>query len=212
MIHAYDETYVEKAKTALGRMLDFAVYDLQYKLTDFWNLFLASGTADRFGNGDFTLLAGKSGVEIAYLVLEKSGVSEKRVTPSYTLDRSEEYWTGWALAWYQWRKGVPFREITKRVSIDEIRQMYVPYHEMDLRQFADKMDEKCQKSSITKLKELRMQSGLSQKELSELSGVPVRTLQQYEQKQKDINKAKTEYVYRFSKILGCRIEDLIEFF
>lgn len=26
MIHAYDKVYLEKARTALGRMLDFAVY------------------------------------------------------------------------------------------------------------------------------------------------------------------------------------------
>ena len=36
MIHAYDKVYLEKARTALGRMLDFAVYDLKYEIGDFW--------------------------------------------------------------------------------------------------------------------------------------------------------------------------------
>ena len=40
MIHAYDKVYLEKARTALGRMLDFAVYDLKYEVEDFWGLFL----------------------------------------------------------------------------------------------------------------------------------------------------------------------------
>ena len=29
MIHAYDKIYLEKAKTSLGRMTDFIVYDLE---------------------------------------------------------------------------------------------------------------------------------------------------------------------------------------
>ena len=55
MIHAYDKVYLEKARTALGRMLDFAVYDLKYEIGDFWGLFLASGIAKRFGEGDRAL-------------------------------------------------------------------------------------------------------------------------------------------------------------
>ena len=60
MMHAYDKLYLEKARTSLGRMLDFAVYDLKFDLTSFFDLFIASGVADRFGHGDFTILAGKS--------------------------------------------------------------------------------------------------------------------------------------------------------
>ena len=66
MIHAYDKVYLEKARTALGRMLDFAVYDLKYEIEDFLGLFLVSGIAKRFGEGDFQLLVGMSGVELAY--------------------------------------------------------------------------------------------------------------------------------------------------
>ena len=36
MIHAYDKIYLDKARTALGRMLDFAVYDLKYDIADFF--------------------------------------------------------------------------------------------------------------------------------------------------------------------------------
>ena len=49
MMNAYDKVYLEKARTALGRMLDFAVHDLGYSLETFYGLFLASGIADRFG-------------------------------------------------------------------------------------------------------------------------------------------------------------------
>ena len=36
MIRAYHKVYLEKARTNLGRMLDFAVYDLKYDIEDFF--------------------------------------------------------------------------------------------------------------------------------------------------------------------------------
>ena len=48
MMHAYDKLYLDKARTALARMLDFAVYDLHYDISEFFELFLASGIARRF--------------------------------------------------------------------------------------------------------------------------------------------------------------------
>ncbi|WP_374041738.1 helix-turn-helix domain-containing protein, partial [uncultured Treponema sp.] len=50
----------------------------------------------------------------------------------------------------------------------------------------------------------------SQKELSEISGVPLRTIQQYEQGQKNINSAKAETVLKLAKVLECSAEDLME--
>lgn len=54
MIHAYDKVYLDKARTVLGRMLDFAVYDLKYDITEFFRLFIESGTAGQFECGDFS--------------------------------------------------------------------------------------------------------------------------------------------------------------
>lgn len=211
MIHAYDKTYLEKARIALGRMLDFAVYDLKYDITDFFQLFLISGIAERFEQGDFSVLVGKSGVELAYEVQEKTNHMIERIKPSYTINRSEEYWTGWALAYYQWQNALRFEEIVRYIPIREIQALYSPYHEMDIRQFVDKMNElyKVAKPD-TNLKLLRRLAGYSQRELAELSGVPVRTIQQYEQRQKNINKAQVEYLLQLSQTLSCKIEMLIE--
>ena len=106
MIHAYDKVYLDKARIALGRMLDFAVYDLKYDICEFFELFITTGVAGQFGKGDFTLIAGMSGVELAYEVLERSNVEFKRIKPNYAANRSEEYWTGWALAYYQWETAI----------------------------------------------------------------------------------------------------------
>lgn len=211
MIRAYDKVYLDKARTALGRMFDFAVYDLGYDISAFFELFISSGIASRFENGDFSLLVGMSGVELAYLVLEQSGKKHVRIKPKYSLNRSEEYWTGWALAYYQWETALSFAEINKYIPIAEVLTMYSPYHEMDIRKFCDAMNKlyKTAKKD-TNLKLRRRQLGLSQRELAEQSGVPLRTIQQYEQRQKSINKAQAEYLVMLAKVLCCEITDIME--
>lgn len=211
MIHAYDKIYLAKAQIALGRMLDFAVYDLEYDITDFFDLFISSGIGTRFEKGDFMVTVGMSGVELAYTVLECSGSVEEYIKPHYTVNRSEEYWTGWALAYYQWETALSFKEIIQYIPIKDILNLYMPYHEMDIRQFCDKMNELYREAKPeTNLKLLRKRAGLSQNELSILSGIPVRTIQQYEQRKKSINKARAEYLIALAKTLCCDVENLIE--
>lgn len=206
MIRAYDEFYLEKARIALGRMLDFAVYDLKYSLSDFWQLFLNSSIVKRFECGESAVLVGKSGVELAYEV-----VGDDKVSPRYSVGRSEEYWTGWALAYYQWETGLTFQSITDKIPIHEICQLYSPYHEMDIRQFCDKMNELyCSRKKETNLKRIRCELGYSQAELAKETGIPLRTIQQYEQGQKNINKAQAEYIIKLSKALYCEPAALLE--
>lgn len=211
MIHAYDKIYLDKARTALGRMLDFAVYDLKYDIEDFFVLFITSGIAARFEKGDYRVIVGMSGVELAYKVLELTKGEENRIKPQYSADRSEEYWAGWALAYYQWDTALSFEAIVRVVPMKRIVQMYSPYHEMDIRQFCDKMNELYRAAQPeTNLKALRQRADLSQRELSEQSGVPLRTIQQYEQRQKSINKAQAEYLLMLARTLCCDMEDLLE--
>ena len=211
MIRAYDKVYLDKARTVLGRMLDFAVYDLHYDIAEFFNLFITSGTAARFESGDFSVLVGMSGAEVAYEVLSASNLAFERIPPNYTANRSEEFWTGWALAYYQWETAMTFAEIIRYIPLRDIKALYSPYHEMDIRQFVDQMNTLYRAAKPeTNLKLLRQKAGLSQRELADLSGVPVRTIQQYEQRQKNINKAQAEYLVMLAKVLCCEIEDIME--
>ena len=211
MICAYDKLYLEKARVALGRMLDFAVYELKYDVTVFFDTFIASGVAREFENGDAGVVVGKSGVELTYEVLERAGSMERRMRAYYNAWKSPEYWAGWALAYYQWETALSFAEIVRYVPIIRIIALYEPYHEMDIRQFVDKMNELYHESKAdTNLKILRKRAGYTQKELALLTDIPIRTLQQYEQRQKNINKASAEYLYAISKVLGCGIKELME--
>ena len=62
----------------------------------------------------------------------------------------------------------------------------------------------------TNLKHLRSSYDCTQAELARRSGVTLRSIQMYEQRNKDINKASTDALYRISKVLGCSMESLLE--
>ena len=212
MIHAYNKVYLEKARTNLGRMLDYATYDLGYDPCEFFDLFINSGLAQPFGKGDSTLTVGMSGVELACRVLALTKQQMEFPRPEYKADRSPEYWAGWALAYYQWETAIPFSQILEHTPLDVIIRMYSPYHEMDIRHFCDRMNEFYRDAQQeTNLKQLRKRAGLSQSELAEASGVPLRTIQQYEQRQKSINKAQAQYLIMLARALYCNAEDLIEY-
>lgn len=63
---------------------------------------------------------------------------------------------------------------------------------------------------MNKLKEIRTQQGLSQSLLSKEANVSLKTLQAYEQGDRDIKKAQAETVYKLSKALNCKIGELID--
>ncbi len=69
---------------------------------------------------------------------------------------------------------------------------------------------KIKEYSETNLKRIRTDYGCTQKELAEMSGVNLRSIQMYEQRNKDINKAQSDSLYRLAKALGCAMEDLLE--
>ena len=208
-MNAYDGLYLEKARTALGRMLDYAVYDMKLSLSDFWKRFLDSPVSGYIENGVSGYTVGKSGVELA---LEVMGKREAVPAPAFTENRSEEYWTGWTLAYYQWKTGLPFEEITRNVPIEEICGMYSPYHEMDIMQLCDTMDLYLrERNRESNLKRIRTAAGLSQSQLAAETEIPVRTIQQYEQGQKNINRANAEYLIRLSKALYCDPARLLEY-
>jgi transcriptional regulator with XRE-family HTH domain len=55
--------------------------------------------------------------------------------------------------------------------------------------------------SETNLKRIRTAYGVTQAELSERSGVSLRSIQMYEQRNKNINKASVDKVYSLAKVL-----------
>jgi DNA-binding transcriptional regulator YiaG len=211
MIRAYNELYLKTARKNLANSLDYAVYTLGYSPEEYFTMFLRSGIAAKFENGDPRYVAGMSGAELALKVVEACTGEYEQKERIYLSGKSPEYWAGWALAYYQWYSGCSFARLQEEVPISAILRMYDKYHEMDISHFAERMNElRQEKRMYTYLRMYRERCGFSQSELAELTGIPVRTIQQYEQRQKSINRARAEYVIALANALNVEPAELME--
>ena len=211
MIHAYDENMRPRAQATLGSAFDFAAHGIGYLPQDFLGAFIESGLARRFGEGDPAIVMGRSGIELALMVLEETVGIRRDIAIRHAMRGSKEYWIGWSLAYYQWETGLTFAEIERAVTMEVLEDLYFAYHEMDVRSFVDRMNELYQQAhSETNLRHCRKRIGLTQADLAERSGVPVRTIQQYEQRQNNINKANFESIVALAQALCCRPDELLE--
>ena len=211
MTYAYADTYLDNAMKNLGEAFDYAVNVCGLTLDAFAELFVATGFAGAFGKGNPKVVAGMSGTELVMEVLTKSGKSVRFPEPQTEYDCSPEYWCGWILAYYQWKTARSFKDIFDNISMAEIHRMYGTLHEAAEDKFVDTVNAIIsRKNTSTRLQRQRKNCGYSQRELSEKSGVSLRTLQQYEIGAKDINKASASTVVSLATVLGCQAEDLIE--
>lgn len=211
MMHAFHEIYLSNVRNTLGEALDYAVNTCGISGSDFIKLFVSSSVSTRIENGEPGYLAGKSGYEIAKEVYLETTGKELLFQPQAKIGRSAEYWIGWAAAYYQWYSARKYQEIFKAVSFEEMKYMYPTLHEADISKFVDIAEARIRECfPETNLKRLRTVYGCSQSELSQGSGVSLRSIQMYEQRKKDINRASVETVYRLARFLGCTVEDLIE--
>ena len=209
MSKSYSELYVGDAQLQLAAAFDYLNF-LNIKIIDFFTHLKLSGNLELMENGNPSLLSGKSGVEIVDDYLHMFGKKKKDYKPS--LSKSREYWLGYYLAYYQWYSGRRYFDIFRYVSIEEMLDMYHPYHEMDIMKFVDELDcriSSCPKSQ-TNLKKFRSIIGMSQSELAESSGVSLRSIQLYEQRKNDIDKAQGHTLYKLARALKVSIEDLLE--
>lgn len=63
---------------------------------------------------------------------------------------------------------------------------------------------------MTNLQKLRRKALLTQGQLAYLSKVNISTIQAYEAKRRDINKASAETLRKLAHVLQCTVEDLME--
>ena len=211
MTRAYQEIYLSKAQSVLGDAFDYAVNTCNISGDDFTKLFMASTASRRMENGEPSLLAGKSGIEIAVDVVRETTGKKIDTPPQEHFGRSKEYWAGWAIAYYQWFSARKFNDIFKAIPFDDLQKMYYTLHEADISKFVDIADKRIKEHfNDTNLKRIRTAYGWSQAKLAKLSGVSLRSIQMYEQRKKNINKASADALYNIAKVLGCTMEDLLE--
>lgn len=211
MIRAYQEIYLSKAQSVLGDAFDYAINSCKLPGETFIKMFIVSSASGKIENGEPACIAGKSGIEIVMDIVSETTGKVLNTEHQESNGRSKEYWIGWAVAYYQWYSGRKFGDIFKALSFEDLQNMYYALHEADITKFADIADKRMKEYfPDTNLKRIRTIYGCTQAELSERSGVSLRSIQMYEQRNKDINKASVETIYRIAKVLGCTIEDLVE--
>lgn len=210
-IRAYSELYLSDAMKNLANAFDYAINACKLEPDWFAELFVQSGLSTQFERGNPSVISGKSGEELVRDVLSDVYPGEKMPVPTFSEGRTPEYWAGWALAQYQWASAKRFKNIFERIPLSEIIAMYPAFHEMDISRFNESMDRRCSEFvAETKLRKIRESRQISQSELAALSGVNPRSIQLYEQRVNDIDKAQAQTLYKLSCTLGCNIEDLLE--
>lgn len=211
MTHAYQETYLKRAMSNMGNMFDYAINDFGLAAEDFVQMFLCSGISRRLEAGDPKYLVGMCGEETALRVIEQATGIVPEAEVGERWQRNSNHWCGWALCYYQWLRNIPYRQIFEFCSYDDLLSMYGTLHEADITKFADVMDKR-RESQVreTRLRRIRTAYGCSQSELARMSGVSLRSIQMYEQRNKDINKGQLRSIASLAAALGCRIEDLME--
>jgi len=213
-MRAYEEIYLDDAMNNLGDMFDYVVYDCGYELEDFYSYFLVSGIAESFGKGNPKYIAGLSGPELASIAFARTKGNRLNIIPSENIEKSAEYWAGWILAYYQWYSGQSFAELKNNgLTINHLLNLYPTLHEADITKFVDVADRLIKNNKASReinLKKIRKAARMSQRDLAEASGVSLRMIQLYEQKNKDINKAQAITLAKLARVLGCNVNDLIE--
>ena len=104
--------------------------------------------------------------------------------------------------------GRSFRDIIETIPYEELLGLYSTLHEADVQKSYEVFDAHFE-SKESKLKTMRRHCGLTQEELSGLSGVALPTIRAYERKAKDINKAQMDIVMGLADALKCDVRDLI---
>lgn len=204
MIRSYDDSYLPYVSETLGVMFEHAV-NVGTDPVIFWNTFINSNVAKQIERGNPKYLTCS-----ALDCLNEIYAGRKTIPDRENIERNEYFWAGWILARFQQRKGYSFCKINDSLPIEEVLRLYPTLHEADQTKFFDVADDYFKKSEVTNLKKIRNARNLSQRRLSELSGVELRSVQMYEQRRNDINKAQAGTLHRLARVLGCDVEDLLE--
>lgn len=208
MIHAYDENYVEGAMIRMGDMLEYACLDLGYDPDGFFKMFILSGIARRFEIGDVSVVAGKSGPELAQLILSDVDHVNDFKEPLWREYRSDLYWCGWAIAYFQWYEKKTFEEIWNSISIRMMQKMYPALHEADISKTVDTMKNMLIKGRKSSVQTLRLTRGMTQQELAEAAHMSISQLQRIEYGERQVENLTLKTALALARALGVEVSEL----
>ena len=184
-------------------------------------LFCISGLAEKWESGIAFELYAMNPEELYTAVMKEIGLEpEMQVENQEAVPEQESEgnpddeklsWTGKIIDYIHKKTGKGFSSILEDISFRELEVLYEPLKALSMEQSFQVIREKIrQKGKKTWIQRIRRRRGLSQRELAEQSGVNLRTLQQYEIRDKDIDKAGAAKLLAMARVLSCRPEELME--
>ncbi len=215
-VPAYPETYLDDAMRTLGDAVDWASVARRADPDRFFAAFVTSGLADSFGAGVPKIVAGLSGAELAEATFRKIGEGSEDFDDSARAHlraggETPEFWVGWIMAYYQWSRAIPFREIIGFLPAGTLLKLYPTLHEASEERCAATFDSRRQHNgTISALATARKAAGLTQSELAHLAGVSLRGVQQWEQGCRGLDRAAAGSVAALARVLGLPMQSLLQ--
>ena len=210
MTRAYSDLYIEEAMSNLADMMDYGVNVLGEEMEQFYSRFLASRVAGQISCGNPKYLC-MPGIRLATLVAQQTGIEAEEAETATSI-MTQEYWVGSAMAYLQWYYNMSFQSLhTKGVTASTIAPYCFALRNEDLSRTVEVADEmlKDYDQAHTPLKTARKNAGLTQRQLAEQSGVPLRTIRAYEQSRIVGGRASAQAMYNIASILGCPLDYLL---
>lgn len=202
MIRAYNEIYLSDVMRNLAALFDIAIQAMGIQADEIATKFISSKVASGIEAGNPKYTSGMSSTEMLSEILGQDVPYDQVPT-----NRSPEYWAGWVLAYSQWYLNRSFKEILDAVPLNQLISKYSPYHEAPEEKTAEWIEAQMPiKNKLTYIRKLR---NLSKRQLSDLSGVHIRSISYYEQNRSLLRKAQADTLYALAKALDCTIEDLL---
>ena len=210
---AYSEMYLSDALMNMGEMIEYADEKKLEPMNEFLKYFIVSGYASRWDKGDPRIISGMSGTELYYAIHRACGINDLQdsIKPLVRYDTGPSYWCGYALAYFHFRSGYPFSDIINNIDYNYLLTLYPAFHTASDERFYVEIFNHYSSinSQMTRLQAYRKRINITQKKLSEESGVNLRTLQQYEIGDKDIKKASADKVISLARVLHVSPQSLI---
>ena len=205
-----DDSLFPSARETLAEVFDIGVNECGIEGGNLVAAFLASGLDREFEHLNPVYVSGKSAAELVELLARSLDVTVG-LPNAVKVAALVDYWVGWSIAYYQHETGTPYRRIFEVVPYEEFAASYHPLHEAPDEKFLEVFEPRIRDArNSTRLAVQRRNAMMSQVELAEKSGVGLRSIQMYEQKNKNVNHASAETLLRLSRALHCSMEDLME--
>lgn len=205
-------TVERAAQENLGKAFEYARAMVRGGYQQFFDDLCATDLGVRLSDHDEELLVGAA-LNLLIQLYGMGSIPSSFETPVRTGKNtgiSKEAWLGQVCARYQWASGESFAMMHEKEYFKHLVLIYHDFGKLSVEQAVEELLALYRKPGETSLAAFRHSAQLSQKELARVAHVGIRAIQQYEQRQKSINRAQAVTVYKLARALGATVEDLLE--